>query len=44
MMLEKEIIKKIENSSLVEAIDTVAKLFPGQVVFSTSLGQEDQVI
>jgi phosphoadenosine phosphosulfate reductase len=43
-MFEKEIIEKIESSSLAEAIDTVVKLFPGQVVFSTSLGQEDQVI
>ena len=43
-MIDKETIKKIESSSLVESIDTVAKLFPGQVVFSSSLGQEDQVI
>src|SRR5882724_2375016 len=43
-MIDKEIIKKIESSSLVESIDTVAKVFPGQVVFSSSLGQEDQVI
>ena len=27
-----------------EALKTIAGLFPGQVVFSTSLGQEDQVI
>ena len=43
-MIDKEIIKKIEGSSLVESIDIVAKLFPGEVVFSSSLGQEDQVI
>ncbi|MES1197856.1 MAG: phosphoadenylyl-sulfate reductase [Chitinophagaceae bacterium] len=43
-MIDKALIEKIESSSLVEAIDAVAKLFPGQVVFSTSLGQEDQVI
>jgi len=43
-MIDKEIIKKIESSSLVESIDIVAKLFPGEVVFSSSLGQEDQVI
>ena len=43
-MIDKEIIEKIEGSSFVESIDIVAKLFPGQVVFSSSLGQEDQVI
>lgn len=43
-MIDKEIIEKIERSSLVESIGIVAKLFPGQVVFSSSLGQEDQVI
>src|SRR5258707_12397924 len=43
-MIDKEIIKKIEGSSLVESIDIVAKLFPGEVVLSSSLGQEDQVI
>jgi len=43
-MIDKEIIKKIEGSSLVESLDIVAKLFPGEVVFSSSLGQEDQVI
>jgi len=43
-MIDKEIIEKIERSSLVESIDIVAKLFPGEVVFSSSLGQEDQVI
>ena len=43
-MIEKEIIEKIEGSSLVESIDIVAKLLPGEVVFSSSLGQEDQVI
>ena len=43
-MIDKEIIEKIERSSLVESIGIVAKLFPGEVVFSSSLGQEDQVI
>lgn len=43
-MLDKELIKEIENSSLLEAIKKVAELFPGEVVFSSSLGQEDQVL
>jgi len=43
-MLSPEIIQKIEDSSLPEAIQLVAGLFPGKVVFSSSLGQEDQVI
>ncbi len=43
-MLNKELIHNIENSSLPEGIATIASIFPGQVVFSTSLGQEDQVI
>jgi phosphoadenosine phosphosulfate reductase len=37
-------IEEIENSSLPEAVSLVAKLFPGRVVFSSSLGQEDQVL
>jgi phosphoadenosine phosphosulfate reductase len=44
MILNKEIIQKIEQSSLPGAIQLVADLFPGKVVFSTSLGQEDQVL
>ena len=43
-MLSPEVIQKIEDSSLPEAIQLVAELFPGKVVFSSSLGQEDQVI
>jgi phosphoadenosine phosphosulfate reductase len=43
-MITEELIKKIENSSLPEAIQLIAELFPGKVVFSSSLGQEDQVI
>jgi phosphoadenosine phosphosulfate reductase len=43
-MLSPEVIQKIEESSLPEAIRLVAELFPGEVVFSSSLGQEDQVI
>jgi len=43
-MLSPELIQKIEESSLPEALRMVAELFPGKVVFSSSLGQEDQVI
>jgi phosphoadenosine phosphosulfate reductase len=43
-MLRPEQIQGIENSSLPEAIRIVTELFPGTVVFSSSLGQEDQVL
>lgn len=43
-MLSSEQIQEIENSSLPEAIRLVTALFPGEVVFSSSLGQEDQVL
>lgn len=43
-MLSKEQINAIENSSLPEAIRQVTQLFPDQVVFSSSLGQEDQLL
>lgn len=43
-MLTEEIIKEIEEAPLPAAIQLVADLFPGQVVFSSSLGQEDQLI
>ena len=43
-MLSADVIQKIEDSSLPEAIRLIAELFPGKVVFSSSLGQEDQVI
>jgi phosphoadenosine phosphosulfate reductase len=43
-MLTKEVIQQIEESSIGESISFVASLFPGKVVFSSSLGQEDQVI
>ncbi|HEX7902247.1 MAG TPA: phosphoadenylyl-sulfate reductase [Chitinophagaceae bacterium] len=43
-MFTPDLIKQIEGSSLPEAVRLVASLFPGQVVFSSSLGQEDQVI
>lgn len=43
-MLNEELIQEIENSSLPEALKLVSDLFPGTVVFSSSLGQEDQVL
>ena len=43
-MISKEQIQQIEQSSLPGAIQLIADLFPGKVVFSSSLGQEDQVI
>ncbi len=43
-MLTPELIQKIEACSLPEAVSLVADLFPGKVVFSSSLGQEDQVL
>ena len=43
-MLTPELIKKIEESSLAEGLRLVSGLFPGKVVFSSSLGQEDQVL
>ncbi len=43
-MLSRELIQKIETNPLPEAISLVAELFPGEVVFSSSLGQEDQVL
>lgn len=43
-MLNETLIQEIEGSSLPEAMKLVAGLFPGETVFSSSLGQEDQVI
>jgi phosphoadenosine phosphosulfate reductase len=43
-MLNKEIIEQISQSTLQEGLATMAALFRDQIVFSTSLGQEDQVI
>jgi phosphoadenosine phosphosulfate reductase len=43
-MLTPELIKKIEECSLPEGLRTISDLFPGNVVFSSSLGQEDQVL
>lgn len=44
MMLSQEQIKKIESSPVIEAIRQVTEWFPQGVVFSSSLGQEDQVL
>lgn len=43
-MLTPATIEALEKGSLKESLALVASLFPGQTVFSTSLGQEDQVI
>lgn len=43
-MLTNEQIQHLEALSLTEAIAFITTLFPGKVVFSSSLGQEDQVI
>lgn len=43
-MLNKELISTIETAGPVEGLQLLAEQFPGQVVFSSSLGQEDQVI
>jgi phosphoadenosine phosphosulfate reductase len=39
-----ELLTKIETLPFPESVQLLAELFPGQVVFSSSLGQEDQVI
>lgn len=43
-MLTREQIQHLEELPLPEAIALIATMFPGNVVFSSSLGQEDQVI
>lgn len=43
-MISQELLSKIETSPFPETVQLLAELFPGQVVFSSSLGQEDQVI
>jgi phosphoadenosine phosphosulfate reductase len=43
-MLSNEQIQQVEESTLPGAIRLVAGWFPGHVVFSSSLGQEDQVL
>ena len=44
MQLTKTDIDRIEKASLHEGLEMISVLFPGKVVFSSSLGQEDQVI
>ena len=44
MQLTKTDIDRIEKASLHEGLEIISDLFPGKVVFSSSLGQEDQVI
>jgi phosphoadenosine phosphosulfate reductase len=44
MPTQESLIQEIESSSLPEAIRKLTEYFPGKVVFSSSLGQEDQVI
>src|SRR5215510_16295008 len=44
IMLSQEKIKKIESASVTESIRLVTEWFPHAVVFSSSLGQEDQVL
>jgi len=44
MQLTVEQITRISNLPAAEAIAEVCTLFPGKVVFSSSLGQEDQVL
>src|SRR5689334_19357355 len=43
-MLTPEQITQLEHSSVTDAIRMVTELFPHEVVFSSSLGQEDQVL
>lgn len=43
-MLSKQIISDVENASLVDGLAIIASLFPDKVFFSSSFGQEDQVI
>ncbi len=43
-MLTADDIQKLEESSLSEGLRLITQFFPQGVVFSTSLGQEDQVV
>jgi len=40
----KEFNEKFKNSTTEEVLASIAEEFPGKVIFSTSLGAEDQVI
>lgn len=42
--MDPELVKQLEGLSPAEALGLLAGLYPGKVVFSTSYGQEDQVI
>ena len=44
MRLSQEQILQVQAGPLAVALKTISGLFPGKVVFSSSLGQEDQVI
>lgn len=43
-MLTKAQVQTIEEASLEDSIAMASSLFPGSIVFSSSLGQEDQVL
>ncbi len=43
-MLNQQTVQQLENATLVTALETISGLFGDAVVFSSSLGQEDQVI
>lgn len=43
-MIRQQEIQQIEIASLLESLRFFSQLFPGRSVFTTSLGQEDQVI
>ena len=43
-MLSKEDIQKLEEALFPDGLSSLSELFPGKVVFSSSLGPEDQVI
>jgi len=40
----KELTKQIENKTIIEQLQFLSKKFKGKIAFSTSFGQEDQVI
>jgi len=42
--MQKELTQQIENKSVLEQLQFLAEKFPGKIAFSTSFGQEDQVI
>ncbi len=43
-MINEALIQQVEQAPLAEAIGLIAALFPDSTVFSTSLGQEDQLL